>query len=266
MGNPTQIHQIFMNLSTNAAFAMEENGGVLTVSLKDAVIDKRSGEGGMGLKEGDYVELSVSDTGTGIPPEIINYIFDPYFTTKDPGEGTGMGLALVHGIIESHGGKITVESTYGKGTTFTIYLPIVRKHKANRQCKDELLQKGTERILFIDDEAPIAKMGALILEGFGYSVTVCTSSLEALELFRAIPNQFDLVITDMTMPNMTGDRLSVELMKIRQDIPIILYTGYSNKISKERALEIGIKAFNYKPVLKADLVKTVRKVLDETKS
>jgi PAS domain S-box-containing protein len=266
MGNPTQIHQIMMNLFTNAAFAMEESGGLLTVSLKDTIIEKRVGEGKIGLKEGRYVELSVSDTGTGIPPEFIDSIFEPYFTTKGSGEGTGMGLAVVYGIVESYGGKITVGSTYGKGTTFTIYLPASQKRNPQRQCKNEPLPTGTERVLFVDDEAPIAKMGALCLEGFGYSVTIRTSSLEALELFRANPNRFDLVITDMTMPNMTGDKLSVELMKIRPGIPIILCTGYSKKISDATASKLGIRAFAYKPVVKADLVKTVRKVLDEAKA
>jgi nitrogen-specific signal transduction histidine kinase/ActR/RegA family two-component response regulator len=265
MGNQTQVHQIMMNLFTNAAYAMEENGGVLTVSLKDTVIERRFGKGSIGLKNGDYVKLSVSDTGTGIPPDIIDSIFDPYFTTKGPGEGTGMGLAMVHGIVESYGGKITAKSTYGTGTTFTIYLPVTRKRKTQRQYKHEQLPTGTERILFVDDEAPIAKMGALNLEGLGYSVKIRTSSLEALELFRVKPNTFDLVVTDMTMPNMTGDKLAVELMKIRPDIPIILFTGYSKKISNETASEIGIKAFAYKPVVKKDLAKTVRKVLDEAK-
>ena len=265
MGNPTQVHQMMMNLLTNAAFAMEENGGVLTVSLKDTVIEKRFGERDIGLKDGHYVALSVSDTGTGIPPEIIDSIFDPYFTTKGPGQGTGMGLAMVHGIVESYSGKITVKSTYDKGTTIIIYLPITQKRKTQRSYENKQLPTGAERILFVDDEAPIAKMGARNLAGLGYSVTSRTSSLEALELFRAKPNKIDLVITDMTMPNMTGDKLAVELLKIRPDIPIILCTGYSKKISDETASEIGIKAIAYKPIVKADLAKMVRKVLDETK-
>ena len=233
--------------------------------LKDSAIEGRFGDANIGLTDGDYVEVSVSDTGTGIPSDIINLIFEPYFTTKGPGEGTGMGLAMVHGIIESYGGKVTVESTYGKATTFTIYLPVTRKRKTQHQYKHEQLPTGTERILFVDDEAPIAKMGALNLEGLGYSVTIRTSSLEALELFRVQPNKFDLVITDMTMPNMTGDKLTAELMKIRPDIPVILCTGYSKRISDETASEIGIKAFAYKPIVKADLAKAVRKVLDEAK-
>ena len=264
MGNPTQVHQIMMNLCTNAAHAMEDDGGTLDVTLKDILVEKNVSKN-LDLKPGNYIKLTVSDTGTGIPPDIIDSIFEPYFTTKDPGEGTGMGLAMVLGIIESYGGKITVNSTLGKGATFTAYLPITRKRKVQRQYEPEELPKGTERILFVDDEEPIAKMGRQGLELLGYQVATRTSSVEALELFKSKPNEFDLVITDMTMPNMTGDKLAMELMKIRPDIPIILCTGYSKKISDDSASEIGIKAFTYKPVVKADLAKTVRKVLDEAK-
>ena len=261
MGNATQVHQILMNLCTNAAHAMEDSGGVLKVSLKDVVLDKK--DLSTGMRQGDYIEIEVSDTGVGIAPETIGSIFDPYFTTKDPGEGTGMGLAVVHGIVESYGGKISVDSQLGKGTTFGIYLPITRKRSVLDEYVPERLPSGTERILFVDDEAPIAKMGRQILKTLGYSVATRTSSVEALELFQVKPNDFDLVVTDMTMPNMTGDKLAVEVMKIRSDIPVILCTGYSKKISDETATEIGIKAFIYKPVVKAELAKTVRKVLDE---
>jgi PAS domain S-box-containing protein len=263
LGNATQVHQVLMNLCANAAHAMEDSGGVLKVSLKDVVLDKKDLTG---MRQGDYIEIVVSDTGVGIAPDKIESIFDPYFTTKDPGEGTGMGLAVVHGIVESYGGKISVDSQLGKGATFRIYLPITRKRSVTHEYVPEQLPSGTERILFVDDEAPIAKMGSQILERLGYSVTTLTSSIEALELFQAKPDDFDLVVTDMTMPNMTGDKLAVELMKIRSDIPVILCTGYSKKISDEIAAEIGIKAFAYKPVVKADLAKIVRKVLDEAKS
>jgi CheY-like chemotaxis protein len=239
---------------------MEEAGGVLSVSLKDVVLNKKGLL--VGMKAGDYIEIKVSDTGVGIAPEIINSIFEPYFTTKGVGEGTGMGLAMVQGVIESHGGKITVDSQLEKGTTFTIYLPSTKKQSDQMAYVPEELPTGSERILFVDDEAPIAKMGGQILERLGYSVTTRTSSIEALELFQTKPNDFDLVVTDMTMPNMTGDKLAVELMKIRSDIPVILCTGYSKKISDETASEVGIKAFAYKPVVKSDLAKTVRKVLD----
>ena len=263
MGNATQVHQVVMNLCTNAAHAMEDSGGVLKVSLKDVVLDKKDLSSGM--RQGEYIEIVVSDSGVGIAPGIIESIFDPYFTTKDPGEGTGMGLAMVHGIVENYSGKISVHSQLGKGTAFSIYLPIIGKRSVLHEYVPEQLPSGTERILFVDDEAPIAKMGGQILESLGYSVTTRTSSVEALELFRAKPNDFDLVVTDMTMPNLTGDKLSVELMKIRPDIPVILCTGYSKKISDKTASEIGIKAFAYKPVVKTDLAKTVREVLDEAK-
>ena len=162
-------------------------------------------------------------------------IFDPYFTTKGVGEGTGMGLALVHGIVKSYGGKITVGSKPGQKTLFTIYLPVTRKRQEHYLYQSETLPTGKERILFVDDEAPIAKIGGQTLEKLGYTVSIRTNSLEALELFRTKPNDFDLIITDMTMPNMTGDSLAIELMKIRSDIPVILCTGYSKKISNGSA-------------------------------
>lgn len=262
MGNATQIHQVLMNLCTNAAYAMEDSGGVLTVSMLDLSFDKEGSP--IGIEAGDYVEIKVSDTGSGIAPEIIDSIFDPYFTTKGTGEGTGMGLAMVQGVIESYHGKILVDSQLGKGTTFTTYLPLTRKRTGHKAYMAEQLLTGSEHILFVDDEHPIAKMGSQILERLGYSVTTRTSSIEALELFKTKPNDFDLVVTDMTMPNMTGDQLAIEFMKIRNDIPVILCTGYSKKISEGTASEIGIKAFAYKPIVKVDLAKTVRKVLDET--
>lgn len=265
MGNQTQVHQILMNLCTNAAHAMEKDGGILDVSLTSVIVDGTTNRKKLDLKPGDYIELKVSDTGSGIAPDILDFIFEPYFTTKNPGEGTGMGLAMVHGIVTTYGGKIKVDSTPGKGTTFTVYLPITGKRKSDRPYKSEALPTGTECILFVDDEPPIAKMGSQILERLNYQVIIRTSSVEALELFRSKPNDFDLVITDMTMPNMTGDKLAMELMKIRPDIPVILCTGYSKKISDETAAEIGIKGFAYKPVVKSDLAKTVRKVLDEAK-
>ena len=265
MGNPTQVHQLFMNLCTNAAQAMEDRGGIMEVGLANVELDDRSSLVQLGLKPGDYIKITVSDTGSGIDPNTIDSIFEPYFTTKGIGEGTGMGLALVHGIVESHGGKITVDSELGKGTTFWVYLPITKNREAYRHYEKENLPSGTERILFVDDELPIAKMGSQILERLGYQVTVRTSSVEALELFRSKPNDFDLVITDMTMPNMTGDELAMELIAFRSDIPVILCTGYSKKITDEKAAKIGIKAFAYKPIVTEDLAKTVRKVLNEAK-
>lgn len=264
MGNATQIHQVLMNLFTNAAYAMEVSGGVLTVSIKDVNLDKQAAP--IGMNAGDYVEIKVSDTGSGIAPEIIDSIFAPYFTTKGPGEGTGMGLAVAHGIVESHDGKIAVESRLGKGTTFFIYLPITRKYKGADEYVAKQLPGGTETILFVDDEAPIVKMGKQILQRLGYAVTTRTSSLAALELFREKYDEFELVITDMTMPDMTGDKLAIELIKIRPDIPVIMCTGYSKGISEETTSQIGIRAFAYKPMVMADLAKTIRDVLDESRA
>jgi len=257
---------MIMNLCSNAAQAMENEDGILEVSLKDIIIDNGEKWQKLDLKPGDYIELKISDAGPGIKPEIIDSIFEPYFTTKGPGEGTGMGLALVLGIVVSHHGKITVDSQLGEGSTFTIYLPITQERRVQRLYEQDDLPTGTERILFVDDEAPIAKMGSRSLENLGYWVETRTSSVEALERFKAKPNDFDLVITDMTMPNMTGDVLAAQLMAIKPDVPVILCTGYSKKISDETAKEIGIKAFAYKPIVKTDLAKIVRNVLDEAKS
>lgn len=265
MGNHTQLHQIVMNLCTNAAHAMEENGGILQVSLKDIVIERNFENEHVDLNYGDYINISFSDTGIGIPSDNLNSIFEPYFTTKKIGEGTGMGLAMVHGIVESYGGKILVKSTSGKGSTFDIYLPVTGKSDLHRQYESKPLPTGIERILVVDDEAPIAKMLAQNLERLGYTVTSKTSSLEALELFQTRPNDFDLIVTDMAMPNLTGDVLAIKLMKIRQDIPIILCTGYSKKITDETISQIGIKECINKPILQDDFIKTVRKVLDEAK-
>jgi len=262
MGSPTHIHQILMNLCTNSAHAMEDSGGTLEVCVNDISIDKMAEPD---LKSGEYIEMKVTDTGMGISPKHIDTIFEPYFTTKPVGKGTGMGLSVVHGIVESYKGQITVHSTIGEGTCFTIYLPITKKRKVHIRSEKDDLPLGNENVLLVDDEAPLAKMGSKVLEQLGYTVTTKTSSIEALELFRSKPQAFDLVVTDMTMPNMTGDKLAREMMNIRPDFPVILCTGYSKKISEESSVELGIKAFIYKPIVKADLAKTVRKVLDEAK-
>ena len=265
MGNSSQVHQIFMNLCTNAAQSMEDAGGVLNIGLEEIVIDHQLPPQLSGLKSGEYIKISISDSGPGIPPDIIGSIFEPYFTTKAIGEGTGMGLALTHGIVESYEGTITVDSKLGKGTIFSIYLPITKKIEGHLRQEDGKLPSGTESVLLVDDELPIAKISSEILQRLGYRVTIRTSSVEALALFRSKPDGFDLVITDMTMPNMTGDELAMQLIALRSDIPVILCTGYSKKISEEIAKDIGIKAFVYKPIVRADFAKTIRKVLDEMK-
>ncbi len=266
MGSAIQIHQIFMNLFTNAAHAMEDNGGLLQIILKDVTLNNNDRISIQGLKPGNYVQLKISDTGQGIPEHILHSIFEPYFTTKSVGEGTGMGLAVVLGIVESYGGRITVESKLGKGTTFKIHFPIAKKGGVQAPYEIEELPLGKERLLFIDDELSITKMGSRVLEDLGYNVTTRTDSLEALDLFKENPFDFDMVITDMTMPKLTGDKLAAELMKIRPDIPVILCTGYSKNVSDQFVSEIGIRALAYKPIVTEKLAKMVRKVLDEMKT
>lgn len=262
MGNPSQVHQIFINLCTNAAHAMGEKGGILKLSVEDMTFNHENGMSHPELIPGDYLKIRVSDTGSGIAPEVIDSIFEPYFTTKEQEEGTGLGLATVHGIVESYGGKIMAESQPGAETVFTLYLPVEKKRGLLPRPEPAALPKGRERILFVDDEAPIAGMARQILERLEYTVTTRTSSLEALALFQADPHAFDLVITDMAMPDMRGDKLTTQLMAARPHIPVILCTGFSNQISEESAIKIGIKAFVYKPIVRKDLAETVRRVLD----
>ncbi len=211
---------------------------------------------------GKYVCLTVTDTGTGMDQGVIDRIFDPYFTTKEEGKGTGLGLAVVHGIAKSHGGHISVYSEPGKGTEFHVYLPIIKTVDETAKIEtDTPIQKGDERILLVDDEDIIVQMEKQMLEWLGYHVTARTSSVEALEAFLAQPDMFDLVITDMTMPNMTGEQLAGEIMKLRLDIPVILCTGFSEMMSEERAKSQGIKGFLMKPVVMKDLSNMIRKVL-----
>jgi CheY-like chemotaxis protein len=254
-----------MNLATNAMHAMEESGGILMVKLSDVILDDELVKKHRLPKPGSYIKIAVTDTGGGIPEHTIKSIFEPYFTTKEIGKGTGMGLALAHGTIKKSGGTILVDSNPGQGTMFTILLPSTNKRDTERTHHADILPQGTERILFVDDELALVKMGQQLLERWGYNVTSRTSSIEALELFRVKPHDFDLIITDMTMPNLTGDKLAVELIKIRHDIPIILCTGYSKQISEDTASEIGIKAFVYKPFIRTDFANTVRKILDDVK-
>ena len=261
--DPTQIHQIVMNLCTNAYHAMEETGGKLTVNLKEVELTAED------LKDqtmvpGTHVCLTVADTGPGMEQSVIDRIFDPYFTTKEKGKGTGLGLAVVDGIVKSHGGHISVYSEPGKGTEFKVFLPVIKTKEEEHQVEtDTPIQKGNERILLVDDQDMVAQMEKQMLERLGYHVTVRTSSTDALEAFRTQPDKFDVVITDMTMPNMTGDKLAAELIKIRPAIPVILCTGFSEMMSKEKTAALGIKGFLMKPVVMKDLSSIIRKVLDD---
>ena len=263
MSDPTQIHQILMNLCTNAGHAMRENGGVLEVKLENVELGPEFAAIHPTIAPGPYLQLTVSDTGRGMVPEIMERIFDPFFTTKEKGEGTGMGLAVVHGIVKSHKGAMNVYSEPGKGSIFRIYFPIIETRLENAVIDEKSIPKGTERILFIDDEEPLIKLGKELLESLGYEVSTRVSSVDALELFKAHPDAFDLVITDMTMPNMTGDELAKNLLAIRSDIPVILCTGFSAEITEEKAKGMGIRGFVSKPILKKDIAEIIREVLDD---
>ena len=258
--DPTQIHQVLMNLCTNAVHAMHENGGRLEVSLSKVDLDKGLAEH-PDIQSGPYLRLTVTDTGQGMDPDIMERVFDPYFTTKEKGLGTGLGLAVVHGIVKSHDGAVTFQSAPEKGTTFNVFLPMIEMESSPETVQTEAVSRGNEHILFVDDEKSLAKLGKQMLERLGYKVECKTSSIEALEAFRAKPEDFDLVITDMTMPNMTGEMLARELIGIRPDIPIILCTGFSETTSEEKAKEVGVREFVMKPLEMNLLAKTIRKIL-----
>jgi PAS domain S-box-containing protein len=264
MGDPTQIHQVIMNLCTNAFHAMEEKGGELEVSLTEIELGAGEMPNGIDLSPGRYIQLMVADTGHGIEREVLKRIFDPYYTTKEEGKGTGLGLAVVHGIIKEHCGDIRVSSESGKGSVFHVYLPLIEIKDKEKEMAPEPVQMGSERILLVDDEETIVHMAKRMLEWLGYQVTSRTSSIEALEAFRAQPSKFDLVITDMTMPNMSGEILAEELKKIRSDIPVILCSGFSERVSKEGTVTLGIEGFLMKPIVMSDLAKTIREVLNNS--
>ena len=265
LGNPSQVHQIFMNLFTNAAHAIGDAGGILNVSLNDARIDSVDVENYPGLGVGEYIEISVTDTGSGISEKDRPHIFEPYFTTKNHEEGTGLGLAMVHGIVESYSGHISVLSEPGKGSTFTILLPATLIQEQETPVNAPEYTTGAEKILLIDDELPIVKLIKKILSNVGYNVTAQTDSLEALRIFKATPDAFDLVISDMTMPDLTGDELAKAMMDIRPDIPVILCTGYSKRLPPDPVKEFKVKALLKKPIIKKDLIDTVRDALDKAK-
>jgi PAS domain S-box-containing protein len=264
MGDPTGIHQIVMNLCSNAYHAMREKGGIMEVRLTH--FDVNEFLGAMHLSPGRYIRLTISDTGHGMDSFVKEKIFEPYFTTKKVGEGTGMGLFVVHGIVKGLGGDIRVYSEPNVGTTFHIYIPCIEQERlpdTDKAVAHIVEQGGNEHILLIDDELPIIKMIQQMLERLGYRVTPRTSSVEALELFRVRPDAFDLIITDMTMPNMTGTDLSEQILKVRPDIPIVLCTGFSEFITEKKARAMGIREFVMKPVVKSKLSAVLRRLLEK---
>jgi PAS domain S-box-containing protein len=260
LGNITQINQVLINLCSNAADAMMQTGGSLGIDLDTLVLAEDSPYAG--LAPGSYVKLVVSDTGSGMDKDTLNRVFEPYFTTKGIGKGTGIGLAVVHGIVERHQGLIRVESTLGKGSVFTLLFPAFQGRIEPAKEEQNNLPKGRERILFVDDEPVLMKLGKQRLEMLGYTVQGATDPLRALEIFKADPGAFDLLITDMAMPGMTGDQLAVEMFRIRPKLPAMLCTGYSETLSEQKAYDIGFSSFVMKPVDRTELALAVRKILD----
>jgi len=266
VADPTQIHQVLINLCTNAEYAMREEGGILHVMLEDVEVTEEMARVLLGLQTGPYVRLTVRDTGTGMTPEVLERMFDPFFTTKPIGEGSGMGLAVVHGLVTSHGGTIVADSKISKGTKIEVYLPRAQAPVWDLASDRGPIPVGRETILFVDDEETIVRLGQELLTSLGYAVEVETHSPQALATFKQDPHRFDLVITDQTMPSMTGEMLSRELLRIRPDLPIILCTGFSHIMSAEKAKALGIQAYLMKPLAIRDLAPIVRHVLDKATS
>ncbi|MFA5905678.1 MAG: response regulator [Desulfobacula sp.] len=262
MADATQIHQVILNLCTNAAHAMADNGGKLEVTLEKITIGVNAAADYPQLPAGDYARLAFTDTGHGIDPNIRNRVFDPYFTTKPIGKGTGMGLAVVHGIVKNHGGEILFNSILHKGTTFELFFPALLDEIVVKAKDVKQISKGSERILFVDDENSLVDIGKRILTRLGYSVEVFTSPVDALDRFRKDPCSFDLMMTDMTMPEMTGDKLIKEVLAIRPDMPVILCTGYSETVNEQNAIELGAKKYIEKPLNIQEISIAIREIFD----
>ena len=262
LADPTQLHQVLMNLCTNAYHAMKDNGGSLGIKLHPVFLKQGDSIQGIDVEPGSYAKLEISDSGHGMSKAVMERIFDPYFTTKKKGEGTGLGLAVVLGIIKSHSGYITVYSEPGMGTTFRVYLPTIDDNEEKiENLTNEPIPTGGEHILFVDDEEQLVFLGREMLKKLGYKVTISTSSTEALKVFTENPKSFDIIITDMTMPEMTGAQLAAKILEIRSKMPIILCTGFSEIINEEKAKAIGFKEYILKPVIMSEMAKTIRRAL-----
>ena len=266
LGNPTELHQVIMNLCTNAYHSMLETGGVLAVKLEEISFPDKGAVPVAGMEPDTYLKLAVSDTGHGMDAPTLERLFEPYFTTKSGEKGTGLGLSVVHAIVAAHNGHINVRSTPGKGSVFHVYLPVAKAEPRTEKPSqdDETVPGGTETILLADDEETIRLTSAAILEDFGYRIITCENGKQAYELFRQRPEEFDVVITDLAMPEMTGDQLAREILKIRSSIPIVLCTGFSERFTEPQSRELGIRHYIYKPITGAELANIVREVLDET--
>ncbi len=259
--DPTKFHQVIMNLATNAYHAMEETGGALTVTLKEIRVETND-PAPSGLLPGRYARLSVADTGVGIKQEDMNKIFDPYYTTKEIGKGTGLGLSVVHGIIQELGGLIEISSEPHRGTRIDLYLPVIEDIDGRQVIVQDTIPLGSEHILLVDDENAVIRMVEQMLTRLGYTTTTRTASIEAYEAFKANPDRFDLVMTDMSMPNMTGIQLAQKIKTIRKNLPIVICTGFSDQINDEKCHALGIQGYLMKPLVIGDLAVTLRKVLD----
>ncbi len=263
LADATQIQQVIVNLCVNAGQAMKKHGGRLDVTLEKVTYDTDP-EHILGLSKGVYVKLTISDTGCGMMPEVQEHLFEPFFTTKEVGEGTGLGLSVVHGIVKSHQGVITAKSESGTGTTFRIFFPTTEMSAAQAgSLREKSLSIGKKSILIVDDEIALTELYEIVLTKRGYQVTALTSSVDALEMLRARPDQFDLVLLDQDMPKMTGIQLTQELRRIRTDIPILLVTGYSDDLSEKKIKGLGIRQVIMKPVRTAELIRIIRKTLGD---
>ncbi len=263
MADPTQIHQVLMNLVTNAFHALDREGGRIEVILKKTETVPEDGVQNSVIHPNGFAELVIKDNGKGMDEELVERIFEPYFTTKEPGKGTGLGLSVVHGIVKEQNGVIKVESERGKGTRFHVFFPLIPMEEERIPTAEAcILPTGVERILLVDDDQQIVKMLQYMLKSLGYQVSVRYSSIDALELFKLKPNDFDLVISDMTMPNMSGMELSRRIRHIRGNTPVIICTGYSDLIDSKKAREMGLSGFLMKPVIKQELAAAVRRALD----
>ncbi|MBU0678331.1 MAG: PAS domain S-box protein [Verrucomicrobia bacterium] len=262
--DPTQVHQVVMNICTNAYQAMESTGGVLRIAVEPIEVTPDLAARNPDLHPGPYVRLIIEDNGPGIDPYHLPRIFDPFFTTKDPTKGTGLGLSVVHGIISGHHGAVTVESEPGKGTRFEIYLPRAKTPAADATASTQELQpqKGTERILCVDDEERIAQLSKRLLETLGYTADSFSSSAEALAAFRENPDMYDLVLTDLAMPELTGTELASTILQIRPDIPIVLCTGYNQTVTQEEVVRTGISKLVHKPFTRDQIARDLRELLD----
>jgi PAS domain S-box-containing protein len=265
LASPVEVQQILMNLVTNASLAMQDKGGPLDISLTDINFTQDSSVLELDVLPGEYLRLMVKDTGVGMSHDVMKKIFEPFFTTREVGSGTGMGLAVVYGIVKDLQGAITVESEQGSGSTFRVFLPRVKTGLVKEPVSTTSVPGGTERILFVDDEDMLVEWGQAVLERLGYSVTALTDSKQALEVFSSDPSQFDLVITDHSMPGMSGVQLAKALLKVRPNVPIVLCTGHSETVSPDIAKETGIRQFLLKPLAKQELAEVIRHVLDASR-